>query len=105
MILGNILYMVSMCLMDSTNGCTHMYAFTYVHVCPPTHTHTYIHLLPPQIVHRTLCCRHVLVGAGFDIKVYNVGSYDVAVDTQDGLLKWMAPETLFDGNYSMYTDM
>lgn len=59
-----------------------------------------------QIVHRALCTRNVLVGSGMDVKIYNVGSFDMALDNrEDGLVKWMAPETLFDGTNTTYSDV
>ena len=37
-----------------------------------------------------------------DVKIYNVGSFDA---TLDGIAKWMAPETLFDGTNTTYSDV
>lgn len=59
-----------------------------------------------QIVHRALCTRNVLVGSGMDVKIYNVGSFDVTLDSRDGgMVKWMAPETLYDGTNTTYSDV
>lgn len=62
-----------------------------------------------QIVHRALCTRNILVGSGMDVKIYNVGSFDVALDSRDGavdgMVKWMAPETLYDGTNTTYSDV
>lgn len=41
-----------------------------------------------------------------DVKIYNVGSFDVTFDNrEDSLVKWMAPETLFDGTNTTYSDV
>jgi len=39
------------------------------------------------------------------VKVYNIGSFDIPVDSGDSLAKWMAPETLFDGTNTTYSDV
>jgi len=57
-----------------------------------------------QIVHRTLCARNVLVGKSMDIKIYNVGAFDFTFDSRE-LMKWMAPETLFDSTTTTYSDV
>ncbi len=63
-----------------------------------------------QIVHRALCTRNILVGSGMDVKIYNVGSFDLALEqSKDGgagsMVKWMAPETLYDGTNTTYSDV
>jgi hypothetical protein len=41
-----------------------------------------------------------------DVKIYNVGSFDVTLDSRDGgMIKWMAPETLYDGTNTTYSDV
>lgn len=57
-----------------------------------------------QIVHRALCARNVLVGSGMDIKIYNVGAFDLTFDERE-LAKWMAIETLFDSTTTTYSDV
>ena len=58
-----------------------------------------------QIAHRALCARNVLVGTSMEIKIYNVGAFDIPFEYRDVLVKWMAPETLFDGTTSPYSDV
>lgn len=60
--------------------------------------------LSRQIVHRALCARNVLVGSGMDIKIYNVGAFDLTFDERE-LAKWMAIETLFDSTTTTYSDV
>ena len=38
------------------------------------------------------------------MKIYNVGSFDAVLDTE-GLVKWLAPETMFDRTYTTYSDV
>ena len=57
-----------------------------------------------QIVHRALCARNVLVGTSMDIKIYNVGAFDLTFDSRE-LMKWMAPETLFDSTTTTCSDV
>eukprot|EP00731_Ephydatia_muelleri_P021132 Em0013g859a len=54
-----------------------------------------------KVIHGSLCARNVLVGTSLDIKI-NVGAYDL---NKDSLLKWMSPETLFDGTSTTYSDV
>ena len=61
-------------------------------------------LIPFQIVHRALCAKNILVGMGMDVKIYNVGSFDEALERDDGV-KLMAPESLFDGTNTIYSDV
>ena len=68
----------------------------------PTH-------IPPslslQIVHRALCCKNVLVGSGLDIKIANIGGFDLPAEVRAPLIKWCAPEVLRENNYSTYSDV
>ena len=56
-------------------------------------------------MHRALCAKNVLVGPGMDIKIYNVGSFDISFETKDYYMKWKAPETLFDHTTTTYSDV
>ena len=40
-----------------------------------------------------------------DIKIYNVGSFDISFENREYLMKWMAPETLFDHTTTTYSDV
>ena len=62
-------------------------------------------LPPPQVVHRALCCKNVLVGSGLDIKIYNIGGYDLPDEVRNPLVKWCAPEVLADNNFSTGSDV
>ena len=66
---------------------------TYMTTHPP-HTHD-------QVVHGSLCASNVLVGTSLDIKI-NLRVYELSSDC---VLKWMAPETLFDGTSTTYSDV
>eukprot|EP00731_Ephydatia_muelleri_P021129 Em0013g856a len=54
-----------------------------------------------KVVHGSLCARNVLVGTSLDIKI-NLRTYDL---NRDSVLKWMSPETLFDGTSTTYSDV
>jgi serine/threonine protein kinase len=58
-----------------------------------------------KVVHRALCCKNVLVGSGMEIKIHNIGGYDLPADVQNPLVKWLAPEVLRDNNYSTGSDV
>ena len=58
-----------------------------------------------QIAHRALCARNILVGTGMDIRIYNVGAFDMTFENRDALMKWMSPETLFDATATTYSDV
>ena len=68
-----------------------------------------LHSLPPslssQIVHRALCCKNVLVGSGLDVKISNIGGYDLPAEVRSPLIKWCAPEVLRGDNYSTGSDV
>ena len=57
------------------------------------------------MVHRALCCKNVLVGSGVEIKIHNIGGYDLPAEVQNPLVKWLAPEVLNDSNYSTSSDV
>lgn len=40
-----------------------------------------------------------------EIKIYNIGSFDNPFENHENLMKWMAPETLFDGTTTNYSDV
>ena len=42
-----------------------------------------------------------MVGTSLDIKI-NLRAYDL---NRDSVLKWMSPETLFDGTVTTYSDV
>lgn len=63
------------------------------------------YLADRKIVHRALCTRNILVGSGMDVKVYNVGSFDALENRDNSMVKWMAPETLYDGTNTTYSDV
>eukprot|EP00731_Ephydatia_muelleri_P004557 Em0002g733a len=54
-----------------------------------------------KAVHGLLCASNVLVGTSLDIKI-NVGGYDL---NRENFIKWMAPETLFDGTSNTLSDV
>ena len=54
-----------------------------------------------QVVHGSLCASNILVGTSLDIKI-NLRAYDL---NRDSVLKWMSPETLFDGTLTDNSDM
>lgn len=58
-----------------------------------------------QLVHRALCAKNVLVGTNMSIKIHNVGSFDMAFESRDYIMKWLAPETLFDQTTTTYSDV
>ena len=60
---------------------------------------------PLQIVHRALCCKNVLVGAGLEIKINNVGGFDLPDEVRSPLAKWFAPEVLNGENFSIGSDV
>ena len=45
------------------------------------------------------------MGSGLDIKIYNIGAYDLPSEVNDPLMKWMAPEVLRDEDYSSSSDV
>ena len=54
-----------------------------------------------KAVHGSLCASNVLVGTSLDIKI-NIGGYDL---NRENNIKWMAPETLFDGTSTTLSDV
>ena len=66
-----------------------------------------------QLIHRDLASRNILVGYDYMIKIADFGlARDVYTDAvyvkeTDGILpvKWMAPESLFDGVYTSKSDV
>ena len=40
-----------------------------------------------------------------EIKIHNIGGYDLPADVQNPLVKWLAPEVLRDNNYSTGSDV
>ena len=66
-----------------------------------------------QLIHRDLASRNILVGYDYMIKIADFGlTRDVYTDAvyvkeTDGILpvKWMAPESLFDGVYTSKSDV
>lgn len=58
-----------------------------------------------KLAHRALCARNILVGTSMDIKIYNVGAFDMTFENRDTLVKWLSPETLFDGTATTYSDV
>ncbi|XP_064383166.1 fibroblast growth factor receptor 3-like [Halichondria panicea] len=63
------------------------------------------YLADRKLVHRALCAKNVLVGANMSIKIYNVGSFDMTFESRDYIMKWLAPETLFDQTATTYSDV
>jgi hypothetical protein len=58
-----------------------------------------------KIVHRALCCKNVLVGSGMEIKIHNIGGFDLPAEVRNPLVKWCAPEVLRDDNFSTGSDV
>ncbi|XP_064407150.1 fibroblast growth factor receptor 3-like isoform X2 [Halichondria panicea] len=60
------------------------------------------YLADRKLVHRTLYAKNVLVGANMSIKIYNVGCFDMTFESRNYIMKWLAPETLFDQTATTY---
>ena len=64
-------------------------------------------MLLSQIVHGHLCARNVLVSTNMEVKIFNIGLYNLHnEETYETTVRWLAPE-LFGPNTmrSMYGDM
>jgi serine/threonine protein kinase len=58
-----------------------------------------------KVVHRALCCKNILVAAGMEIKIHNIGGFDLPAEVRSSLIKWCSPEVLADNNFSTDSDV
>eukprot|EP01117_Protostelium_nocturnum_P019719 TRINITY_DN8614_c0_g1_i2.p1 TRINITY_DN8614_c0_g1~~TRINITY_DN8614_c0_g1_i2.p1 ORF type:complete len:201 (-),score=53.95 TRINITY_DN8614_c0_g1_i2:65-667(-) len=71
-----------------------------------------LHLHSEGVIHRDLACRNVLLDRGLEAKVSDFGMSREHADaettakttTKLGPLKWMAPESIFQQDYSVKSD-
>jgi serine/threonine protein kinase len=70
-----------------------------------------LHLHKEGIVHRDLAARNVLMTSGGQVKISDFGmsrktqNSGGVTKTENGPLKWMAPECLYERKYSIKTDV